>query len=200
PLGAARPLPVDLRLIAATNHDLESLAEGGKFRSDLFYRLCVSRIHLPPLRERAADIPLLAIHFLRQLNREHGLHIEGFTAQAMRLLSRHHWPGNVRQLRNAIEGAAVICDSSRIAERDLRSLRHFRAGPTPAPLKLAVGAPVPAPRVQPEPESLVEALESTNWNVSRAAELLQWSRATMYRKIAKYGLDRLDGRGPAFPR
>jgi DNA-binding NtrC family response regulator len=189
PLGAARPLPVDMRVIAATNRDLEAFVEDGRFRTDLFYRLFVSRIHLPPLRDHASDIPLLAMHFLRQLNRTHGRHIEGFTAQAMRLLMRHHWPGNVRQLRNAIEGAVVICQSGRIAEHDLQSLRFCHA-PAPAPLKIAVGSSFPTIRVQPEPESLVQALQSTNWNVSRAAELLRWSRATIYRKIAKYRLDR----------
>jgi DNA-binding NtrC family response regulator len=188
PLGGGKPVSIDIRTIAATHHDLEQLVNEGRFRSDLFYRLHVARLALPPLMERAEDIPLLAQHFLRQINREHGRGIEGFTAAAMRLLSGHRWPGNVRQLRNTIEAAALMCDSRYISEANLRALHCFLTS-RPTPLRMT-GTTESSLSTVSEPDRLMQALEATNWNVTRAAQLLSWSRVTVYRKVAKYQLGR----------
>jgi DNA-binding NtrC family response regulator len=188
PLGG-RPVPVDIRIIAATHHELENLVDEGRFRNDLFYRLHVARIMLPSLRERREDIPALARHLLREIAREHGRMIDGFTPSAMRRLAGHQWPGNVRQLRNVIEAAALMCDSRMIAEEDLRVVHCFRTSPR-MPIGVTQHTPAVEMSVTSESDRLMRALEATNWNVTRAAELLCWSRVTVYRKVAKYQLER----------
>lgn len=188
PLGASRAVAIDLRLIAATNRDIEKMVAEDRFRSDLYYRLDVSRIHLPPLRERTADIPLLAVHFLRELNRAYGRQLQGFMPAALQTLARHDWPGNVRQLRNVIENAVVVCNSDLISDQDLRVLRSSNSE-SPPPIRKA--APViPTKKLRPNKESLLEALRTTHGNVTKAAEILKWSRSTMYREIAKHRIER----------
>jgi DNA-binding NtrC family response regulator len=189
PLGAARPIPVDIRLITATNRDLETLVAAGKFRADLFYRLDVTRIHLPPLRERRSDIPALAMHFIREMNKKYGRPIEGLTPAALTRLTDHDWPGNIRQLRNTIESAAVICESSRISDSDLRTFRS-RATSASLTVKTVSAAAPPTKPVQPRKDALLEALEATHWNMTRTAELLKWSRSTVYRQLSKYQIER----------
>ena len=188
PLGGSRAMPVNFRTIAATHQDLELLVENGKFRSDLFFRLHIATLRLPPLRERPEDIPALARHFLRQISREHDRAIEDFTPSAMSRLVEYHWPGNVRQLRNIIEGAAVMCDSRLVSDANLRTLQNiFSSCSTP----LQIAAPIHSiPTAKSEPEKLTQALKATRWNVTKTAELLCWSRATVYRKLAKYRLER----------
>jgi DNA-binding NtrC family response regulator len=164
-----------VRIVVATNHDLERRVEEGSFRKDLYYRLNVARIHLPPLRERRDDIPLLLGHYIGEMNQRHGRHVEGLTAEALDRLVEYDWPGNIRELRNLVEAVFVTLDAPRIALADL-----------PHPLGQPVAAP--ASGASGERERLVSALFATNWNKSRTAERLQWSRMTVYRKMAKYHL------------
>jgi two-component system response regulator HydG len=189
PLGSSTESPVDIRLIAATHQDLEGLTSDGRFRSDLYYRINVARLEIPPLRLRIADLPALAHHFLRQISQRNGLVVEGFTNAAMARLMAHHWPGNLRELRNVVEMATVVCQSEIISESDLNALRHAGGA---GPLKMRTNSSVPLPTlpVKPDADRLLEALTATDWNVTKAAELLHWSRMTVYRRFAKYGMER----------
>jgi two-component system response regulator HydG/two-component system response regulator AtoC len=172
-LGRHRSIPVDVRLVAATNHDLESQMAAGSFRRDLFYRLNVVRIHLPPLSERREDIPLLARHFVGELNRQQGCQVEGVDEEALALLMRHQWPGNIRELRNVLEAAFVVRREGRVSVPDLPGYFVLGGGNG---------------RSESERERLLATLESVSWNKSQTARKLRWSRMTVYRKITKYRL------------
>jgi transcriptional regulator with PAS, ATPase and Fis domain len=176
PLGGTAAVNVDLRIVAATHRDLELLVNEQKFRNDLFFRLNVVPLRMPALRERREDIAVLVQHFIQELNVRYGRRVDGVTPAGIRMLTNHEWPGNVRQLRNIVEGAFVVCNSSWITTSDLRWL-HWSAGP----------AVEHVPAV-PEPDRLLTALQATRWNKSKTAQLLRWSRMTVYRKIAKYQL------------
>src|SRR5271167_2351349 len=133
-VGSNKTLTADVRLITATNKNLEELVKAGTFREDLFFRLRVVEIHLPPLRERPGDIPLLAQRFLREFASENGKSVNDFTSDALELLLNHNWPGNVRELRTAIEHAVVLCRSDKISARDLPpSVRGIRQGESQLP-------------------------------------------------------------------
>jgi DNA-binding NtrC family response regulator len=172
-LGGKRRIAIDVRVIAATNQDLDQLVAQEKFRKDLYFRLNVARIHLPPLRERKEDIPPLCQHYLRQLNHRFGRGVEGFTNEALAYLIRHDWPGNVRELKNLLEAAFVNDLPRRISFLDLPEQFRKRSN-------AAEASP------QDERERLLATLFSTNWNVSKAAQQLRWSRMTLYRKLEKY--------------
>ncbi len=179
-VGSNRGVPLDIRFVAATNHDLEAMTNGGTFRKDLFYRLNVARIHLPPLRERAEDIPFLLRHYCRDLTRNTGSSVPEFSDECLRHLQSYGWPGNIRELKNMTEALFLKDLPRKIAIEDLpRHLRLFIENR--ADLSL------------PEREALVEALFSAKWNKSEAAKKLHWSRMTLYRKIAKY---RIAGESP----
>src|SRR5271167_3432489 len=138
-VGSNKTLTADVRLIAATNKNLEEMIKAGTFREDLFFRLRVVEINLPPLRERPGDIPLLAQRFLREFASENGKSVNDFTSDALELLMNHHWPGNVRELRTAIEHAVVLCRSEKISARDLPpSVRGGRADETEFPSQKAL--------------------------------------------------------------
>ncbi len=171
PLGGWRPVSVDFRMIAATNRDVEAITQSGSFRQDLFYRLNVVRIELPPLRERKEDIPRLLQHFIETFNRQFNRSVEVFHADAVNLLQSYDWPGNIRELRNVVEASFVNAASNQIEVLDLpeRLRRAFES-------QLSKGSR----------EELVQALLATNWNISRAADELQCSRMTVYRKMAQY--------------
>jgi DNA-binding NtrC family response regulator len=173
PLGGKRRIPVNVRVLAATNHDLEQSVAQGQFRKDLYFRLNVARIHLPPLRERRDDIVPLCQFYLRDLNQRFGRGVEGFTDEALACLIRHDWPGNVRELKNLLEATFVNDPGQRITLADLPESfrRRFSGNGYPA---------------QDERQRLLSALFSTNWNVSKAAQQLHWSRMTLYRKLGKY--------------
>ena len=188
PLGSARPVPIDVRLIAATNRDLEMLVAEEKFRRDLYYRLDVTRIHLPPLRERAKDIPVLAMHFVRMMNGIYGRQLLGLTPTALQRLERYDWPGNVRQLRNVIEAATAISESDWICDSDLRALHTFSI--SGVPVRTAAAALVSTKPVKLGKNALLAALEATHWNITKAAELLRCSRMTLYRNVAQYEIER----------
>lgn len=172
-LGAKGTIPVDVRVVAATNQDLAQLMAEGRFRKDLFYRLNVARIHLPPLRERPEDLPLLFTHYIGECNRQFGHAVEGFSDEALDSVLRYDWPGNVRELKNMIEAIFVQCPGLRIAVTDL-----------PEPLRRRCTDADQLP--DDERAQMLAALLSTNWNKSKAAATLHWSRVTLYRKMWKH--------------
>jgi DNA-binding NtrC family response regulator len=180
-LGGHKRIPLDVRIVAATNQDLAGSTERGTFRRDLYFRLNVARIHLPPLRERSDDIPLLVDEFLNRMNRQHETTISRISDEAMQCLSGYAWPGNIRELRNVLECLYIGATSDVIECDDL-----------PDWLPRARHA-----RVEDECARLRDVLRDTQWNKSRAAEKLHWSRMTLYRKIAKY---RLENEQPALVR
>jgi DNA-binding NtrC family response regulator len=176
-LGSTQRIPLDVRVVAATNQNLEQLVEEHRFRRDLFYRLHVSRIALTPLRERREDIPLLLSHYIGELNRRFDRHVLGFTATALHDLTAYDWPGNVRQVRNVLESV--------FAELPPGPVSFLEAPPW-----LRQGL-VPGEAVSHDERTrLLSALAATNWNVSETARQLRWCRMTLYRKIAKYRLAR----------
>lgn len=172
-LGGSRPVHVDVRIMAATNRNLEAMMREDKFRSDLYFRLHVARIELPPLRERRSDIPLLIEHFLRHYNRTFGAAVECFEGVALRDMMEYSWPGNVRELKNVMEIVFLHLDrrQSRVRKLPDQVLDTWR--------KLQN---LPAD----DRERLLSVLLSTEWNISEAARQMRWSRMTMYRKLAKY--------------
>jgi DNA-binding NtrC family response regulator len=175
PLGGARPVGVDIRVVAATNHDLERAVEEGRFRRDLYFRLNVARVQLPPLRARRSDVHLLVAHYVAEQNQRFGARVIGLSRDVEAALAAYDWPGNVRELRNLVESACLQRDAGEIGFDDLPLLLRQR---------LAACA-----RAQPsDRELLIDALAATHWNVTRAAARLQWSRMTIYRKMAKYRL------------
>lgn len=174
-LGGTRDLLVDVRLVAATNRDLEAEGTKGTFRTDLFFRLAVVRIHLPPLRERPADIPALARHLVGVLSARHGVTPAPLTAAALELLSTWTWPGNVRELRNVLERAIVIRGSEPLRPEDfvLGAVRR-----SPAPLH----------REQREREAVLEALRQSGGRRDEAARLLGVSVRTLYYRLKQWGI------------
>jgi len=190
-LGDNRSLPVDIRIVAATNRDLEAAVREKTFREDLFYRLNVIRLHLPPLRERSDDIPLLTRHFLalhcRQLTRD----LEGIAPDALAALRRHPFPGNVRELSNVIEQAVALAAGRLIQVHDLpERIRHPQAPAAPlrAGAPPAAGSPLEHAIEAVEQEQIRAALRQTGWNISQAAMRLGISRNTLRYRIEKYGL------------
>jgi formate hydrogenlyase transcriptional activator len=197
-LGNSRTLRSDARLIAATNRDLEVLVSEQKFRSDLFYRLNVFPIRVPPLRERPEDIPLLVRHFAAQFARRINKKIETIPSEAMKALARYHWPGNIRELQNVIE-RAVITSEGPILKVPLSDLKTRTASTTAAVAIDNHGASMAEPRKagaeaeQAERERILRALEQTNWVVAGpngAALLLGIKRSTLQFRIRKLGISR----------
>jgi two-component system response regulator AtoC len=183
-VGSNKTLTADVRLIAATNKNLEELVKAGKFREDLFFRLRVVEINLPPLRERTGDIPLLAQRFLREFAGENKKPVNDFTADALQALMNYSWPGNVRELRTAIEHAVVLCRGEKISARDLPpSVRVDRAVET----KLFQRNDL---TVKEAEKQLIErALKDTNGNRTVAAKKIGMSRRTFHRKLHVYHLE-----------
>src|SRR5262249_12124028 len=174
-LGGKGNIPLDFRVVAATNHDLEQLVAEGKFRKDLYFRLNVLRIHLPPLRDRDGDLAQLAHHYVQEFNRQFGREVRGFTKETFDYLLRYDWPGNVRELRNLLEAIFVDLTAREISINDL-----------PAQFRTWCSGVAGLPRN--ERERMLYALLETHWNKSRAAQKLNWSRVTLYRKLTKYNL------------
>jgi len=172
-LGGSVATDIDVRIIAATNQDLEQLVEQGRFRKDLFFRLNVARVHLPPLRDRREDIPVLLGKFVKDFNMLFGLHTKGFSEKAWFSLLKYDWPGNIRELRNVLEATYINGPSDTITFRDL-----------PKPFQqMFYGGDF---RPKSERDQVLSALFAANWNKSKAAEKLNWSRMTLYRKMAKH--------------
>ncbi|MGE5236806.1 MAG: sigma 54-interacting transcriptional regulator [Acidobacteriota bacterium] len=192
-LGGSRPIKADVRVLAATNRDLSTAIARGQFREDLYYRLNVFQIHLPPLRERREDIPALAEGFLEELGPETGRPAAGISRDAREWLLEYPWPGNIRELRNAIERAILLCDGGLITREHLPAqVTRAGGGQTPGPLvSLDPAAPLPPGGVSLDElqRGLVErALRDARGNKSRAARLLGLSRAQLYSRIERYGL------------
>jgi transcriptional regulator with PAS, ATPase and Fis domain len=175
-VGGAGPIEVDIRVIAATNRVLDQEMEQGHFRSDLFYRLCVLDLTLPPLRERGEDIMLLAQYFLTKMGGILNPRVQGFTAGAMRQMLQYHWPGNVRELKNRLERALVLCEGQRIDHQDL-GLALPQAEGGIRPLNLV--------RAEAECEAVRRALVLCGNNVTEAARHLGISRLTLYRVLER---------------
>ncbi len=186
-VGSSKTLMSDVRLIAATNKNLVTLVQSGAFREDLFFRLKVVEIHLPPLRERASDIPLLAQHFLRDSAAENGKDVSAIAPDALELLMAYKWPGNVRELRTAIEHAVVFARGKAVTARDLpQNIRLGRSSlPTPAS-KMATGD---LNVHDVEKELVVRALREMAGNRTAAAKKLGVSRRTLHRKLHEFHLE-----------
>jgi transcriptional regulator with PAS, ATPase and Fis domain len=190
-VGGTRDIRVNVRIIAATNRDLEKAVAEGRFREDLYYRLNVIRIRLPSLRARREDIPLLVTHFIDQFDREFRKSTRGFTPGAMDCMMRYHWPGNVRELRNVIERAMILETKETLDVEDLPSeIREVRSGePNGEPAGPGFALPDSGYALkQMEKEMLRQALQKTGGNQSRAASLLNISRDALRYKMKKYGL------------
>jgi DNA-binding NtrC family response regulator len=188
-VGGSETIRVDIRLIAATNSDLEAAVEAGRFRSDLYYRLKVVTLVIPPLREREGDIPLLANHFVRQFGRENGREAMRFSAEAMRSLVAARWEGNVRELRNLVESLVVLAPHDEVRLEDLPDeYRRLGAeGPEPTPAAeetVAVGLTMD----EIERRAILRALEQTGGNRTQAAEMLGIGLRTLQRKLKEYRL------------
>src|SRR5271169_175315 len=178
-VGGNQPIKVDFRIVAATNKDLELLIEEGKFRPDLYYRLNVFHIALPPLRERREDIPPLVDHFVRKFSREMNKKITRISPAAMNLLQQYAWPGNVRELENAVERAMVVAQEPDLREQDfaLKSRDGFSAGGSRSLDDV-------------EKDHILRVLEDRGGNQTRAAEVLGIDRVTLHHKLKKYGWNR----------
>jgi len=184
PVGASEAVQVDVRVIAATNKNLEEQIERGDFREDLFYRLNVIPFHVPPLRERVEDIPLLADYFLKEFTTAYGRKPKELTAEAYRALEAYHWPGNVRELRNLMERIVIMNPQVRVDARHVPLPRSPRAAERPAG---GFGSLQEA-RASVEREYILKRLDETGGNVTRAAELLGLERSNLYRKMKALGI------------
>jgi transcriptional regulator with GAF, ATPase, and Fis domain len=184
-VGGNKPIKVDVRVIAATNRDLEQDVADGRFRRDLFFRLHVLEIIVPGLRKRVEDIPELAHYFLRKFVEETGRKIDGFTDRAMTLLTTYRWPGNVRELKNVIERAVVLCRGRHIDQGDLLLSKLPTSGST-GQIAVSEAKFHPLSLADMEREHIQAMLEHTEWNKSRAASMLGIERSTLDRKIQRY--------------
>jgi len=185
PVGAHESIQVDVRVVAATNKNLEEEIDKGNFREDLFYRLNVIPFHMPPLRERKEDIPVLAIHFMDEFTLAYGRRPKELTPQAMELLQEYHWPGNVRELRNLIERIVILHQQSRIDARHIPLQLARRPSADRAHERYGSLQDV---REAAEREYIQKKLEDAAGNVTRAAELLGLERSNLYRKMRALGI------------
>jgi len=190
PVGSSQTRRVDVRVIAATHQDLQRRLRDGRFREDLFYRLNVIPIEMPPLRERRSDVPLLVEHFLERVGEATGKRLEGVTRAAMGQLCAHDWPGNVRELENLVERLVVLRDGGWIEVDDLPGPYRASRNPLPreAPSLPETGLSFRAEVARFESELLLQALERTGWNKSRAAALLGLNRTTLIEMLRGRGL------------
>ncbi len=186
-VGGETVIPVDVRLIVATNQDLPRMINDGSFREDLFYRLNVVELKTPPLRQRREDIPLLAAHFLSHFAQKNHKSVDQFTPRAMDVLIRHAWPGNVRELMNTIERAVVLARSTCLDEEDFASLAATRFDDATG-VSMG-GTPVDVPLGIIEKEAIVNTLASAGGNKSEAARRLGITRKTLREKLKKYQLN-----------
>ncbi len=183
-VGSGQTIKVDVRLVATTNRNLEEEIAAGRFRQDLFYRLNVIPLTLPPLRKRPNDIPMLADHFIRKFNEENQRQVKGVTEKAMKLLLGYHWPGNIRELENYIERAVVLCKSDRLTEADLPS--HLALGELARHSTIAADSILPLAEM--EKLMILKALEGFDGNRTKAAEALGITTRTLRNKLHEYGM------------
>jgi DNA-binding NtrC family response regulator len=187
-LGGRVEIAVDVRIISATNADIARLLRAGAFREDLYYRLNVFEIHLAPLRERTGDVPVLAHHFLKQLARDNGKSIHGFTDEALERLNHFDWPGNVRELRNAIERAVVVCSGQEIdvhhLPQSLKAKQRLSGGGG------GVMIPPETPLEEAERLLILDTLDRTGGNKTHAARVLGITTKTLHAKLKRYAQER----------
>jgi two-component system response regulator HydG len=182
-VGSTSSIRIDVRLLAATNRRLEELVRDGRFREDLYYRLNVVALRIPPLRERREDIPLLAAHFLTRSAKRHGRPVPTLSPEAVALLLEHHWPGNVREMENAIERAVLLSETDTIFPGDLPAgLRGSRG------TESGEAAAKPRRLEEVEREHILRTLDAYAWNQARAADALGIGRNTLWRKLKDYGV------------
>ena len=184
-VGDDNPIPTDVRLLSATNRDLMERIEEERIREDFYYRIRVFDIHMPSLRERAEDIPVLAQHFLEQVSQTHGKSTRGISQDGLERLVQYHWPGNVRELRNAIEHALVVQRGDTVGLLDLPTNVRGSANTT----RTALGARELTPEQEAERLRILAALESNRWNRSSTAESLGVSRVTLWKKMGRYQIE-----------
>jgi two-component system response regulator HydG len=184
-VGGDEVIKVDVRVIAATNKDLMREIEARHFRDDLYYRLNVVTLNVPPLRERREDIPLIATHFLTVFAKKNSKSIKGFTPQAMDRLIKYDWPGNVRELMNAVERAVVLSRSEYLDEEAFTLV--LQTGRQEAEIPVQIGASEPSLE-SVEKETVLKALETAGGNKSEAARRLGITRRTLHLKLKKYGM------------
>jgi DNA-binding NtrC family response regulator len=188
-VGGNKTHKVDLRMILATNSDLEEQVKKGHFRQDLYYRINVVTLTQPPLRERIGDIPLLADHYLKEFIEQTGKKIAGFNPGAMQLLQRYRWPGNVRELVNVVERAVVLTKNSIIQPADLPDVvRQDEPSWEHTQGKLCAGNNLKAALASPEKQLILDALEAHGWNRQDTATALGINRTTLYKKMKRYGI------------
>jgi len=185
PVGSNNPTVVDVRIISATNHDLKTLIEKKKFREDLYFRIKGVNISLPALRDRVEDIPALVDYFLKEAVTETGLKVNGISDSAMAVLSRYDWPGNIRQLKNAIRTMVVMCDRDQLDAQDIPP--EIAQRPQLAADSRATGlAGVSLEEL--EKQAIIDTLARTKSNREKAAKILGIGERTLYRKIKEYNL------------
>ncbi len=186
-VGGNRTYKVDVRIVCATHRDLKKKLEDGSFREDLYYRLNVIEIHIPPLRERGEDIPVLAHHFLKKFADANGKDVRRISDEALALLLRHPWPGNVRELENAMERAAVLANEPVLTPDHFPTLRGIAAEVAPAGTKGGLGVAIPGSSFADiEREAILRTLEAVGGSTSRAASLLQISARKIQYKLKEY--------------
>jgi len=193
-IGGSKPVKVDVRVLSATNKNVEAEIAAGRFREDLFYRLNVVPIHVPPLRERREDIPALVVHFIGQLTQSGGIVPRAITDDAITRLSQLDWPGNVRELRNTVERLLILATGPRITADDVDRLVGRRA----AGVEGGLGSLLDVPTFEEfkhaaERAYLLAKLRAFDWNVSETARALEMPRSNLYKKIERYGLSREGG-------
>jgi DNA-binding NtrC family response regulator len=197
-VGGTESVRVDVRVVSATHRDLEALIAEGKFREDLYYRLNVFPITLPPLRERLEDLPRLVEHFVGKFNRVTGKAVRGFDGSALAALQQYSWPGNVRELENVVERAIIVCRAAEVAAADLDFGRRAALGGAPPPVAPS-SRPLTARLQEQEKNEIVQAIDRNQGNIAGAARALGINRSTLYYRLRKHGLEHLLPTKPAEP-
>jgi two-component system nitrogen regulation response regulator NtrX len=187
-LGSARTIKVDVRVIAATNKELEQEIEKGTFREDLYFRLSVIPIRVPPLRDRRDDIPVLVRHFADLFTRDHARRAPRFTAAALEYMQKARWKGNVRELRNTVERLIIMSPGEVIDVHDLRDVVRIDARPVTAEAEKERPGTLREFKEVAERAFLVEKLREHNWNISKTAEVIGTPRSNLYKKLEQYGI------------
>jgi DNA-binding NtrC family response regulator len=187
PVGGSQTIKIDTRVILATNEDLAEAVADGRFRQDLYYRVNVINIELPSLRERASDVPMLAMHFLESIVKESGKQVEGFTDEALSAMQRYSWPGNVRELQNVVERAVLLGKGSLVRPEDLPT--HLLSGQPVFSISPSGSKSLKDSLADPERAIILDTLKANNWNRNATAEKLGINRTTLYKKMKRLGLD-----------
>ncbi|WP_144978656.1 sigma-54-dependent transcriptional regulator [Bremerella volcania] len=190
PVGGTETETIDTRVVLATNENLANLVDRGEFRQDLFYRVNVINLELPPLRERISDIPRLADHFLAEVCQDTGRRVHGFSSEAVAALQRYKWPGNVRELQNVVERAVLLSKHDEITPDDMPS---SIASGAPVSVNRSTGTSLKEALEGPERQIIREVLESNGWNRNETADQLGINRTTLYKKMKKLGLEEMAG-------